>query len=543
MNKKFFAALASATMALSATGSLAVFADDFDTVDETNWVTGNVVDNTEPDGSVKFDEENFPSKDFRNYLKNTLKVKIKNGYITKEEAEKVTKIEVPAGVKNVEGVQYFTNLTEFVSNNSALSSVNLTKNTKLVTVNISNTTKLNAIDLPTTNTLKNLTVTGVNKDTRAPLPILDLSGNKGLNNVNVYYTDIAVLDFSANSFLQYANVSYNKLNTIKLDGALNLTFLAANNNHLYSIDLPVDGNLATLYLQDNKLQTLDVTHDTAIADLNVANNCLDTLDLTNNTALSKLDASANNLGYLDLSKNKSLNRPTVSPQHTFVDEAYDEVDLTKNFEGFNSKKASIPASAKANASYSKSTGVLKFKKDQNAATYQYVVDLTNDSSLVMDVVVVKADLMNRLYNPNSGEHFYTKDINEKDVLVSLGWQDEGIGWVAPGEADGGNPVYRLYNPNAGDHHYTEDSRERDALVSAGWKSEGIGWYSPNGNTIYSATETGSSSLTVSRLPLFREYNPNAKAAGAHNYTLNEAENDFLCSIGWIPEGIAWYGLK
>ena len=33
-----------------------------------------------------------------------------------------------------------------------------------------------------------------------------------------------------------------------------------------------------------------------------------------------------------------------------------------------------------------------------------------------------------------------------------------------------------YNPNAGDHHYTLSSKERDYLVSVGWNYEGIGWY-------------------------------------------------------------------
>jgi hypothetical protein len=42
-----------------------------------------------------------------------------------------------------------------------------------------------------------------------------------------------------------------------------------------------------------------------------------------------------------------------------------------------------------------------------------------------------------VYNPDSGEHFYTKNKAEKDHLVSVGWQDEGIAWyvsvdLAPG---------------------------------------------------------------------------------------------------------------
>lgn len=36
--------------------------------------------------------------------------------------------------------------------------------------------------------------------------------------------------------------------------------------------------------------------------------------------------------------------------------------------------------------------------------------------------------MYRLYNPNSGEHFYTASASERDVLARVGWVYEGIGW-------------------------------------------------------------------------------------------------------------------
>ena len=62
--------------------------------------------------------------------------------------------------------------------------------------------------------------------------------------------------------------------------------------------------------------------------------------------------------------------------------------------------------------------------------------------------------MYRLYNPNSGEHFYTASVTERDHLDQIGWDDEGIAWYVPTET--GDPVYRLYNPYAGDHHYTMD---------------------------------------------------------------------------------------
>ena len=131
--------------------------------------------------------------------------------------------------------------------------------------------------------------------------------------------------------------------------------------------------------------------------------------------------------------------------------------------------------------------------------------------------------MYRLYNPNSGEHFYTGNAGERDMLVGVGWSYEGIGWTAPTSSS--TPVYRLYNANGGEHHYTMSDVERDMLVGVGWTDEGIGWYSDDAKTV----------------PLYRDYNPNA-FANNHNYTTSAAEHEMLMSVGWRPEGYAWYGI-
>ena len=39
-------------------------------------------------------------------------------------------------------------------------------------------------------------------------------------------------------------------------------------------------------------------------------------------------------------------------------------------------------------------------------------------------------------------------------------------------------------------------------------------------------------------PLYRVYNPNA-ISGAHHFTANKDEYDYLVSVGWRGEGIAW----
>ncbi len=176
----------------------------------------------------------------------------------------------------------------------------------------------------------------------------------------------------------------------------------------------------------------------------------------------------------------------------------------------------------------KYSGIQYDEQGQQYEDYEYywveVEELFNyikDNSSVMPEFFSVS--MYRLYNPNSGEHFYTADVNEKDNLVYVGWKYEGIGWTAPATSD--KPVYRLYNQNGGEHHYTLDASERDFLVSLGWKFEDIGWYSAD----------------TSGIPLYRQYNPNA-FANNHNYTADKSENDWLVSLGWKAEGIGWYGV-
>ena len=135
--------------------------------------------------------------------------------------------------------------------------------------------------------------------------------------------------------------------------------------------------------------------------------------------------------------------------------------------------------------------------------------------------------MHRLYNKWTGEHFYTANDTEFNVLVTVGWTDEGIGWVAPTEGD---EVYRLFNPyvEGGDHHYTLDANEYEELQELGWEAEDVAWHSADAKA-------------ENAVPLYRQYNPYAET-GTHNYTADENENDALVELGWKAEGIAWYGV-
>lgn len=143
-----------------------------------------------------------------------------------------------------------------------------------------------------------------------------------------------------------------------------------------------------------------------------------------------------------------------------------------------------------------------------------------------DVSTDDGILMYRMYNPNSGEHFYTASLPERSMLIGEGWGYEGVGWVAPYD---GNDVYRLYSGT--DHHYTTNVVERDWLLSLGWEDEGVGWHSGGD------------------VALYRQFNPNVDPlasynnSGSHNYTTSSEENDWLVTQGWQAEGVGWYALS
>lgn len=135
----------------------------------------------------------------------------------------------------------------------------------------------------------------------------------------------------------------------------------------------------------------------------------------------------------------------------------------------------------------------------------------------------------RLYNPNNGEHHYTKSHSEYLYLGTVGWAKENIAYYIYDSAvtlDGvaAKAWYRLYNPNDGLHHWTLSEGEYNHLGSIGFNKEGLVGYffdSPVAGTV----------------PLYRLYNPNS---GAHHWTMDKNERDYIVNQGWNDEGIAGY---
>ncbi|MBT1167038.1 pre-peptidase C-terminal domain-containing protein [Bifidobacterium simiarum] len=129
----------------------------------------------------------------------------------------------------------------------------------------------------------------------------------------------------------------------------------------------------------------------------------------------------------------------------------------------------------------------------------------------------------RVYNRRSGLHHYTRNASERNMLVSLGWRNEGTSFITvPGNTSGAKPVYREYNRRTGNHNWTMNKKEHDMLVRLGWKNEGVSWYAPSsGKNVY------------------RLYN---RHSGEHVYTMSYGEYVAVQRAGWKGEGVAWKSL-
>ena len=157
--------------------------------------------------------------------------------------------------------------------------------------------------------------------------------------------------------------------------------------------------------------------------------------------------------------------------------------------------------------------------------YSHNYDYKCDACGHIRIVDMTRPMMNmyRMYNPNTGEHFYTGSEVERDNLIAVGWQYEGIGFTFP--LTTGKPVHRLFQPSTGEHLYTMDENEKAALMAAGWNYEGIAFNSGFENEV----------------PQYRLHNPNA-IVGAYHFTASEEEKDNLIAAGWEYQGIGWYSM-
>ena len=136
----------------------------------------------------------------------------------------------------------------------------------------------------------------------------------------------------------------------------------------------------------------------------------------------------------------------------------------------------------------------------------------------------------RAYNPTADYHFFTTSEGEFRNAVQNGYRDEAAGntgfALLNSAAPGATALYRLYNLQTGRHYYTANAAERDALVAlnppptTGPDTRTMGWrYETIEGYIFTAA-------APQAVPIFRLYN---QRTGTHLYTENAATKEAILS--------------
>jgi hypothetical protein len=143
------------------------------------------------------------------------------------------------------------------------------------------------------------------------LTSLDVSNNTALTYLDVTANhQLTSLDVSNNTALEYLVCTDNQLTSLDVSNNPNLIEFWCSHNQLTSLDVSNNTALTYLNVSLNQLTSLDVSQNTALTDLRCSHNQLTSLDVSNNTDLYRLSCSHNQLTSLDVRNGNNVNITT-----------------------------------------------------------------------------------------------------------------------------------------------------------------------------------------------------------------------------------------
>lgn len=233
----------------------------------------------EEDGSVAINELNFPDDEFRSYISQNFDSD-GDGKLSTTERVSVRQITIynNSNLKSLEGIRYFTSLTDIYCSGNKITELDLTGLRELGQVYCMS------------NEITEMVLDGC-----VDLHTLDCSSNR-----------ITELDVSELSKLTTLKCGYNELAELDVSMCTKLTSLRCESNNLSSIDLSANKELTELGCSDNHLSSLDVTGLIGLQYLYFGGNNITEIDLRNCSSLNDLECNDTPLTALDVSANKNL---------------------------------------------------------------------------------------------------------------------------------------------------------------------------------------------------------------------------------------------
>lgn len=202
---------------------------------------------------VKLDDANFPDENFRYAIETEYQKFTADGILTKEEIEEIKSLDISMNnIKNLKGIEYFTNLKYLNASVNQLQNLDLSKNTEIRTLDLSNNQTLESLQLPDSvenvylnfnDNLENLNISDLRNlklfsAEDVPLGQIELKNLTELISLNLFNTGLTSIDVSNNKKLEYLNVSENNLTVLNLVNNTELVTLRAVNNKLEKIYFP-----------------------------------------------------------------------------------------------------------------------------------------------------------------------------------------------------------------------------------------------------------------------------------------------------------------
>ena len=213
---------------------------------------------------------------------------------------KITSLDVYSkGIKNMTGLEYFTELTQLSCNDNQLTSLDVSQNTALKQLNCSGN-QLTSLDISNNYSLVTLNCSN------NQLSELDIANNNELVNLYCSMNQLTWLDISSNYELKILDCSGNELTELDTSHNSALTDLNCSNNQLSLLEIWYNYDLVKLDCSDNQLTELDISNNYELVELNCGHNRLTRLDLTIQYALARLDCSYNQLTWLYISNQIEL---------------------------------------------------------------------------------------------------------------------------------------------------------------------------------------------------------------------------------------------
>lgn len=190
---------------------------------------------------IEINEVNFSDYKFRKYVSEKCDSN-KDGYLSEGEAAKVTEINASnttnyAGIKNLKGIEFFTNLKK---------------------LNLKNQTGIEALDVSIFPELTHLDCEGTK------ISKLDLSKNVKLQWLYCQNTKIEALDVSKNTDLRQLSCQNTNIKALDVSKNTELTGLAVSDTGVTSLNVEKNVKLISISLENTGIEYLDVSKNPLI---------------------------------------------------------------------------------------------------------------------------------------------------------------------------------------------------------------------------------------------------------------------------------------